>query len=134
MARFIFSGKGVISMLVDLANQTHLALLFANSPDRLDSIAVKTHYLFAGFVTLTALLSACVSGDDGIPNFERMSPTELAEYNSGRPLDQMIVCSDEASTMSRVRRRRCMTVDQMYGSRSNIEKINALNATGVTIQ
>ena len=98
---------------------------------------MKTPYLFAGATAffVSALLSACVAVDDGIPNFERMSPTELAEYNSGRPLDQMIVCSDEEErTMSRVRRRRCMTVDQMYGSRSNIEKINALNATGVTIE
>lgn len=85
-------------------------------------------------MALSALLAACVAADDGIPDFERMSPMELADYNNGRPLDQMIVCSDEANTMSRVRRRRCMTVGQMYGSRSNIEKINALNAAGVTIE
>ena len=55
---------------------------------------------------------------DTTPRFERMSFEELAEYNRGKSLAQMIVCDDENRSFSRVRRRRCMTVEARYGSRN----------------
>ncbi len=70
-------------------------------------------------------LVACVASD--IPNFERMSFEELAAYNNGRPLGQMIVCSEENRSFSRVRRRRCMTVEAMYGSADQISQLGVLN-------
>lgn len=60
-------------------------------------------------------------------NFEAMSETELAEYNNGKNLAQMIVCSEESRAFSRVKRRRCATVEQMYGSAENAAKLGVLN-------
>lgn len=76
-----------------------------------------------GFLTLG--LAACEVAD--IPNFERMTLDELAAYNQGRPLGQMIVCSEESRSFSRVRRRRCMTVEAMYGSADQISQLGLLN-------
>ncbi len=70
-------------------------------------------------------LVACEAS--GIPNFERMSFDELAAYNNGKPLNQMIVCSEENRSFSRVRRRRCMTVEAMYGSSDQISQLGVLN-------
>ena len=80
---------------------------------------------------LTALLmvaafTAC-EVDTG-PNFERMSFAELAEYNQGRPLRQMIVCGEDDRSFSRVRRRRCMTVEAMYGSEAQASQLGVLNS------
>lgn len=76
-------------------------------------------------VTLT--LVGC-EVDDGIPKFERMSPAELAAYNQGRSPEQMIVCSDEDRSFSRVRRRRCGTVESMYGSARQADQLGVLNS------
>ncbi len=70
-------------------------------------------------------LSSCATYDD--INFERMNEAELLEYNRGRTLEQMIVCAEEPRTMSRVRRRRCATVEQMYGSVQEAEKLGVLH-------
>lgn len=70
-------------------------------------------------------LMACEVSD--VPNFERMSFEELAAYNNGKPLGQMIVCSEENRSFSRVRRRRCMTVEAMYGSTEQINQLGVLN-------
>ncbi len=70
-------------------------------------------------------LAAC--GADAVPRFERMSDEELAEYNRGRNIGQMIVCSDVQRSLSRVRRRRCMTVDAMYGSEAQARQLGVLN-------
>lgn len=59
------------------------------------------------------VLTGCYTSD--IPNFERMSYQELADYNNGKPISQMIVCEENTSTFSRVRKRRCMTVQAAYG-------------------
>jgi len=42
---------------------------------------------------LSAVLASCAI-DDGMPNFERMSAEELAAYNEGRNLSQMIICQE----------------------------------------
>jgi len=75
------------------------------------------------------ILTSCVDVRD-MPNFERMSEAELAEYNRQRPIAQMIVCSDESRSFSRVRRRHCATVEQMYGSVDNLERLDVLNIPG----
>lgn len=75
-------------------------------------------------ITATLLLASCVEAG---PNFERMSEAELAEYNSGRSLSQMIVCSEISREFSRVRRRNCSTIEQMYGSVEQAEKLGVLN-------
>lgn len=76
-------------------------------------------------VTIGFLLTACVD-TSGIPNFERMSEAELAQYNRDRPLAQMIVCGEDDRAFSRVRRRRCMTVEQMYGSAQQAQQLDVL--------
>lgn len=81
--------------------------------------------LLIAFTSL--LLAACVD-TSGIPNFERMSEAELAEYNRDRPIAQMIVCGEEDRAFSRVRRRQCMTVEQMYGSAEQAQALDVLNA------
>jgi hypothetical protein len=48
------------------------------------------------------LPSACVS-TAGEPKFETMSRDELAAYNEGKPISQMIVCGDDERSFSRVR-------------------------------
>lgn len=60
------------------------------------------------------ILTSCVS-TEGDVNFERMSEEELAAYNATQPIRQMIVCINEDRSLSRVRRRRCMTDEQAYG-------------------
>ena len=74
---------------------------------------------------LCLTMAACV--EPGI-NFERMSETELAAYNAGRNIAQMIVCSENSRSFSRVRRRRCMTVEQMYGSAQQADQLGVLNS------
>ena len=63
-----------------------------------------------------------------MPNFERMSEAELAAYNQGKPVSQMIVCGDDERNFSRVRRRICMTVNALYGSVENASQLNVLNS------
>ena len=81
-------------------------------------------WLIGGF--LVAALAACEVNT--LPNFERMSFEELAEYNSTKSLGQMIVCSDENRSFSRVRRRRCMTVEAMYGTADQASQLGVLNS------
>lgn len=61
-------------------------------------------------------------------NFERMSELELAEYNRTQPLAQMIVCSEENRSFSRVRRRNCLTVEKMYGSAQQASQLGVLSS------
>ncbi|MBL6754760.1 MAG: hypothetical protein ISQ56_10945 [Pseudomonadales bacterium] len=76
---------------------------------------------------LSAVLASCAV-DDGIPNFERMSIEELAAYNEGRNLSQMIVCQEATTTTSRVRRKRCATVEALYGTGITAQQLNILNS------
>ena len=78
------------------------------------------------FFLMAMALIACEV--DTTPRFERMSFEELADYNRGRPLSQMMVCDDETRSFSRVRRRRCMTVEARYGSREQIGQLGVLNS------
>lgn len=78
------------------------------------------------FFLIAMALVACEV--DTTPRFERMSFEELAEYNRGKPLSQMIVCDDENRSFSRVRRRRCMTVEARYGSQEQIGQLGVLNS------
>ena len=61
-------------------------------------------------------------------NFERLSEAELAAYNQDRNIAQMIVCTEETRSFSRVRRQRCFTVEQMYGSADQASQLGVLNA------
>ena len=81
--------------------------------------------LITFFLMATALVACEV---DTTPRFERMSFEELAEYNRGKPLSQMIVCDDENRSFSRVRRRSCMTVEARYGSQEQIGQLGVLNS------
>jgi len=72
------------------------------------------------------ILTSCVS-TEGDVNFERMSEEELAAYNATQPIRQMIVCINEDRSLSRVRRRRCMTVEQAYGSAQQAQQLGVLN-------
>lgn len=78
------------------------------------------------FFLMAMALVACEV--DTTPRFERMSFEELAEYNRGKPLSQMIVCDDENRSFSRVRRRSCMTVEARYGSQEQIGQLGVLNS------
>ena len=82
---------------------------------------------FVGFILLGFALTACNVNND-FPNFERMNEAELALYNSKRPLGQMIVCSEGNRAFSRVRRRRCATVEQMYGSVQQADQLGVLHS------
>ncbi|MGB1640618.1 MAG: hypothetical protein ACPHCV_06650, partial [Pseudohongiellaceae bacterium] len=73
------------------------------------------------FFLIAMALVACEV--DTTPRFERMSFEELAEYNRGKPLSQMIVCDDENRSFSRVRRRSCMTMEARYGSQEQIGQL-----------
>ena len=79
------------------------------------------------YLFLCTSLVACVD-TRGIPNFERMSEAELAEYNKDRPLAQMIICTEDNRVFSRVRRRQCLTVEQMYGSEAQASQLGVLNS------
>ena len=76
--------------------------------------------------TFTCLaMTSCTYSDI---NFERMSEAELAAYNQGRNVAQMIVCSENSRSFSRIRRRRCLTVEQMYGSEAQASLLGVLNS------
>ena len=76
--------------------------------------------------TFTCLaMASCTYSDI---NFERMSEAELAAYNQGRNVAQMIVCSENSRSFSRIRRRRCLTVEQMYGSEAQASLLGVLNS------
>ena len=79
--------------------------------------------LLAAIVCLP--LAACTYSDI---NFESMNPAELAAYNQGKPIGQMIVCSDQSRSFSRVRRRQCVTVERMYGSVEEAGRLGVLNS------
>lgn len=82
---------------------------------------MKTLLLLA----LTSLtLGSCTYSDI---NFERMNTIELAEYNSTQPISQMIICSDDDRSFTRIRRRSCITVEKMYGSAEQASQIGVLN-------
>lgn len=68
-------------------------------------------------------LFACTYSDI---NFEAMNPGELAEYNRGKSLAQMIVCTEDTRSFSRVRRRHCLTVERMYGSVEQADQLGVL--------
>ncbi len=75
--------------------------------------------------SICLLLCACTYSDI---NFETMTEVELAEYNRTQPLAQMIVCSNDNRSFSRVRRRTCMTVEKMYGSADQASQLGVLNS------
>jgi len=77
-------------------------------------------------ILVCGMQTSCVDTRD-TPNFERMSREELAAYNQGRNIGQMIVCGEDERAFSRVRRRRCMTVEQMYGSAQQARQLDVLN-------
>ena len=83
-----------------------------------------------GIFIMTVLITTSCAFDDGIPNFERMNEKELAEYNKGRNLGQMIVCVEDKTTMSRIRRKRCATAEALYGSAAQAEQLGVLNTAG----
>lgn len=96
-----------------------------------EPIAIEIREIIVKNILLPCLivlaLGSCTTYDD--INFERMSVDELNAYNQGRNLAQMIVCSDDQQrTMSRVRRKRCATVEQMYGSAEEAQKLGILNS------
>lgn len=83
-----------------------------------------TKFMLSAIAYLTMV--SCTVSD--VPNFERMSELELAEYNSERSIGQMIVCSEDTRSFSRVRRRRCATIEQMYGSTQQADQLGVLNS------
>lgn len=77
---------------------------------------------------VAVMITSCVEAG---PNFERMTAPELAAYNENKPVSQMIVCAEDDRTFSRVRRRRCATVEQMYGSEAQAGQLDVQNSAGV---
>ena len=89
---------------------------------------MKANPLFSVVLLSLVVLATGCQVDDGIPRFERMSHEELAAYNQGKPLSQMIVCMDDDRSFSRVRRRSCATVEAMYGSTQQADQLGVLNS------
>lgn len=83
--------------------------------------------IFMAIAAVVFVVAGC-QVDDGIPRFERMSEEELAAYNTGKPLSQMIVCGEDDRSFSRVRRRSCATVEAMYGSAAQADQLGVLNS------
>jgi len=77
---------------------------------------------------LTISTLAIVSCVEAGIKFERMSEAELAAYNEGKSISQYIVCTDDPQPFSRVRRRWCATVEQMYGTAANASQIGVLDS------
>jgi hypothetical protein len=42
----------------------------------------------------------------------------------------MIVCVEDKTTMSRIRRKRCATVEALYGSAAQAQQLGVLNTAG----
>jgi hypothetical protein len=116
----IFLAKRVIrNVFSGFCRTTHYLLLTYKS----ELMKMKT----IGMLATLLVLASCVV-DDGMPNFEKMTESELAAYNQGRNIEQMIVCSEDTTTTSRVRRRRCATVLAMYGTAAQAEQLGVLSS------
>ncbi|MCI5105900.1 MAG: hypothetical protein MRY76_04245 [Pseudomonadales bacterium] len=55
------------------------------------------------------------------PNFSSMSEEELHAWNLQQPLMQQVICLEEQTTSSYIRKRRCNTLQQLYNARANAD-------------
>ena len=62
------------------------------------------------FLLLVTVLAACAVQSD-IPQFDRMSDTELAMYNSTADVPDMVLCVEEVRIGSHIRKKFCATLE-----------------------
>ncbi|MFT5113416.1 MAG: hypothetical protein ACI8XU_000664 [Kiritimatiellia bacterium] len=53
---------------------------------------------------------------------------ELAAYNRAQPITQMIVCSEDSRSFTRIRQRRCVAVEKMYRPVDQARELGVLNS------
>lgn len=87
-----------------------------------------------GTMLLVKLLSIAITGlllaacGNLPPNFATMSEEELHAYNLQQPLMNQVICMEEQTTSSYIRKRRCRTLMQIYNARANADMaLNVLN-------
>lgn len=64
----------------------------------------------------SAVLMACGTMPT---HFAGMSEEELYAYNLSKPFPEQIICQEEKTTSSYIRKRRCQTVQQFINERAN---------------
>lgn len=61
-------------------------------------------------------------------SFASMSEEELFAYNSEKPLLQQVICVEEQTTSSYIRKRRCQSIEQLVSERTaGAMKLQVLN-------
>ena len=84
-------------------------------------------HLLTGLV-ISCLLGACTSTESTSRSFNKMSDTEISDYNRTVPMLQQIVCQVERTTGSWVKKRECRThADVIMGKRGDVGAINSAN-------
>lgn len=62
------------------------------------------------------------------PTFGSMSEEELYAYNSTQPLMKRVLCREERTTSSYIRKRRCYTVQELVDANtSSVQALDVLN-------
>lgn len=92
----------------------------------MNSTLGKTYYL-----TLAILpLAACTVSD--LPDFERLSPAELAQYNRSVEFWDQVYCVDDIRAGSHIRRRHCETLMELQENLlRQSSTVNVLSASRV---
>jgi len=78
----------------------------------------RSFILFRGLL-LSALSLLIVACSNLPPSFVTMSEEELYAYNAEQPIRRRVLCREETTTSSYIRKRRCYTVQELVDANTN---------------
>lgn len=85
------------------------------------------------FLLLVTVLAACAVQID-IPQFDRMSDTELAMYNSTADGPDMVLCVEEVRIGSHIRKKYCATLAEYANALENqSNQLGVMNHGGSSV-
>jgi hypothetical protein len=85
------------------------------------------------FLLLVTVLAACAVQSD-IPQFDRMSDTELAMYNSTADVPDMVLCVEEVRIGSHIRKKFCATLEEYANALENqSNQLGVMNHGGSSV-
>jgi hypothetical protein len=78
------------------------------------------------FFVVLVCLTASSCGSPGI-NYNNMTDEEIAVYNQTVPLMDSVVCTESGNTSSRLKRRRCRTVEETMRGDGDVADITTVH-------
>jgi len=94
---------------------------------------VPVIHRFFTFLLLVIPLAACAVQSD-IPQFDRMSDTELAMYNSTADGPDMVLCVEEVRIGSHIRKKYCATLAEYANALENqSNQLGVMNHGGSSV-